>query len=108
MKKYSVLFIALLFAIISNAQTTLRAVIKNAKTNEPLIGATASIIGTAQGAVSDTSGTVMLNNIPDGKQTIKFSYVGYEPKLDTLNFPLLQDQPLVILLMPTGKGEGQE
>jgi len=108
MKKYSVLFIALLFAIISNAQTTLRAVIKDAKTNEPLIGATASIIGTAQGAISDTSGTVILNNIPDGKQTIKFSYVGYETRLDTLNFPLLQEQPLVILLMPTGKGEGQE
>jgi len=108
MKKYFVLFIALLFAIISNAQTTLRAIIKDAKTNEPLIGATASIIGTAQGAVSDTSGTVILNNIPDGKQTIKFSYVGYEPRLDTLNFSLLQDHSLVILLMPTGKGEGQE
>ena len=108
MKKFSVLFAALLFAIISHAQNTLRAVIKDAKTNEPLIGATASIIATAHGAVSDTSGTVMLNNIPDGKQIIKFSYVGYETRFDTLSFPLLQEQLLVILLMPTGKGDGQE
>jgi len=108
MKKYFVLFIALLFTIISHAQNTFRAVIKDAKIQEPLIGATASIISTTQGAVSDTSGTVILSNIPNGTQVIKFSYVGYEPRLDTLNFPLLQNQPLVILLMPTGKGEGQE
>jgi len=108
MKKYFVLSIALLFAIISHAQNTLRAVIKDAKTQEPLIGATASITATAQGAVSDTSGTVTLSNIPDGKQTIKFTYVGYEPRIDTLDFPLLQEQTLTILLMPAGKGEGQE
>ena len=108
MKKYFVLSIALLFAIISHAQNTLRAVIKDAKTQEPLIGATASITATAQGAVSDTSGTVILSNIPDGKQTIKFTYVGYEPRIDTLDFPLLQEQTLTILLMPAGKGEGQE
>ena len=108
MKKYFVLSIALLLAIISHAQNTLRAVIKDAKTQEPLIGATASITATAQGAVSDTSGTVILSNIPDGKQTIKFTYVGYEPRIDTLSFPLLQEQTLTILLMPAGKGEGQE
>jgi len=108
MKKYFVLSIALLFAIISHAQSTLRAVIKDAKTQEPLIGATASIAATAQGAVSDTSGTVILSNIPDGKQTIKFTYVGYEPRIDTLDFPLLQEQTLTILLMPAGKGKGQE
>jgi len=108
MKKYFVLSIALLFAIISHAQNTLRAVIKDAKTQEPLIGATASITATAQGAVSDTSGTVILSNIPDGKQTIKFTYVGYEPRIDTLDFPLLQEQTLTILLMPAGKGKGQE
>lgn len=108
MKKYFVLFIALLFAIISHAQNTLRAVIKDAKTQEPLIGATASIISTTQGAVSDTSGTVILSNIPNGTQVIKFSYVGYEPRIDTLSFPLVQENPLLILLMPAGKGEGQE
>jgi len=108
MKKLIVLFIALAYTTISYAQNTLRATIKDAKTKETLIGATGSLAGTTNGTASDTSGMLILHNIPDGKQIIKFSYVGYETRLDTLGFPLTSGEPLIILLKTAGEGEGQE
>lgn len=108
MKKLIVLFIALLYTTTLYAQNTFKAVIKDGKTKETLIGATATLQGTTIGAASDTSGLITLSKIPDGRQVIKFSYVGYEARLDTLTFPLVQTQPILILLQAAGKGEGEE
>ncbi|HTH82770.1 MAG TPA: TonB-dependent receptor, partial [Mucilaginibacter sp.] len=102
------LFIALLYTSFAYSQNIFRAFIKDAKTDEVLIGATAFLTGTNFGASSDTSGIVTLKNIPSGKQVIKFSYIGYETRLDTLTFPLTQTTSMLILLEPAGKGEGQE
>lgn len=108
MKKITLLFIALLSTIIAYSQNPFKAIIRDAKTNEALIGATASILGTSIGAASDTAGLVTLLNIPNGKQIIQFRFVGYETLLDTLTFPLVQTQPILILLKAEGKGEGKE
>jgi outer membrane receptor for ferrienterochelin and colicins len=108
MKKIIVLIMALLSTGIAYAQNTYKAIIKDAKTNETLIGATASLQGTTIGASSDTTGLVTLTKIPDGKQVLRFSYVGYETRLDTLTFPLTQTRPMLILLQSPGKGESQE
>jgi iron complex outermembrane receptor protein len=108
MKKITVLTIALLCTTIAYSQNIYKAIIKDAKTNETLIGATASLQGTAIGASSDTAGLVILTKIPNGKQIIRFSYVGYETRLDTLTFPIAQNSPMLILLQAAGKGEGQE
>ncbi|MGI4020687.1 MAG: TonB-dependent receptor [Janthinobacterium lividum] len=108
MKNLSVLLIALLYTTITFSQNTFKAVIKNAKTTEVLISATALLKTSAIGATSDTSGLVILADIPDGQQVIQFSYVGFETRLDTLTFPLKIAQPMVILLQPKGKGEGRE
>lgn len=108
MKKITVLLAALLYTAIAYSQYTFKALIKDAKTNETLIGATAILQGTTKGATSDTSGMITLANIPNGKQVIKFSYIGYETRLDTLTFPLTRTTSMLILLEPAGKGEGQE
>src|ERR1035437_6310993 len=108
MKKITVLTIALLYTVVAYSQNTYKAVIKDAKTSEMLIGATASLQGTAIGASSDTGGLVILTKIPNGKQIIRFSYVGYETRLDTIAFPLAQNSPMLILLQAVGKGEGEE
>jgi outer membrane receptor for ferrienterochelin and colicins len=42
MKKLTVLFIALLYTAIAYSQNTFKAVLKDAATNQPLIGATAT------------------------------------------------------------------
>lgn len=105
MKNFSVLLAALLYTAITYSQNTFKAVIKNAKTNETLIGATALLKTSTIGATSDTSGLVILADIPNGKQVIQFSYVGFETKLDTLIFPLETAQPMLVLLQEKGKGQ---
>lgn len=79
-------------------QNTLTAYIKDANTQEPLIGATALLQNTTNGATSDASGKAILNNIPDGQQTIRFSYVGYEEKIQLINFPRNAHVPITILM----------
>ncbi|MEO3406451.1 TonB-dependent receptor [Mucilaginibacter sp. CAU 1740] len=108
MKKIYVLIIALLYTATAYSQNTFKVIVKDAKTNQPLPGATAGILNTTIGALTDTAGLLTLKNIPDGKQVIRFSYIGFETRLDTLVFPLTQTAPMEILLSPEGKGEGAE
>jgi outer membrane receptor for ferrienterochelin and colicins len=101
MKKLTVLLIALLYTAIAYSQNTFKAILKDAETRQPLIGATATIAGTTIGATTDTSGLVTLTQIADGKQLVRFNYMGYIARQDTITFPLTQTQPMEILLHPT-------
>ncbi|WP_114782412.1 TonB-dependent receptor [Botryobacter ruber] len=103
MKKYISLLLLLMSSTMAYSQNILKAIIRDGETNQPLIGATASVKGTSIGASTDASGTVELRNIPDGRQIIRFSYVGYQDRLDTLTFPLAQTTPLVVQLEPGGE-----
>ncbi|SFG86501.1 TonB-dependent receptor [Pontibacter chinhatensis] len=103
MKKYILVLLGFLGSTMAYSQHTLKAIIKDSETNQPLIGATAAVQGTALGASADASGELELSNIPEGTQVIRFSYIGYEDRLDTLRFPLAQATPLVVLLEPGGE-----
>ena len=70
------------------AQSTFKAYIKDDENKEALIGVTALLVGTSNGVSADINGLVILNNIPDGKQIIRFTFVGYEVRTDTFSFPL--------------------
>lgn len=98
----------LFFAVTTFAQSTYKALIKDAKTNQKLSGATVKIQGTSLQAVADSAGMVTLTNIPAGKQLIHFSYIGYQSKIDTLSFPLVQNTILVVLLEPAEEEEELE
>jgi len=73
------------------AQTsTVRGVILDQQSETPLPGATIQLILPATdqssamiGAMSDINGMFSLQNVPVGRQTIRVSYLGYEPQ--TLN-----------------------
>ena len=86
-------------------QNTFKAIIKDSQTKETLFGATVILQGTTNGAVADENGFVEIKNIPDGKQVIIFSYIGYKEKNYTFYFPLTQTEPLEILL---SGDEGEE
>ncbi|GAB3936205.1 TonB-dependent receptor [Mucilaginibacter myungsuensis] len=105
MKHLLVLLSALLYTCTVYGQNTLKLIIKDAKTNEPLIGATAIIIGTTKGGAADTAGRLQIGNIPNGTHVLQARYVGYETRLDTLTFPLTDAKPLTILLEPEEDGE---
>jgi outer membrane receptor protein involved in Fe transport len=62
------------------AQTgTIKGVIVDSKTHEPLIGTTVIIEGTTNGASANLDGNFVINNIPAGTHTLVASYIGYLP-----------------------------
>lgn len=93
----------LMGSTLAYSQHTLRAIVRDGATKQPLIGATAAVTGTTIGAATDATGVVELTGIPVGTQVIRFSYVGYEDRLDTLNFPLSQTAPIVVLMQQGGE-----
>ncbi|MCC9135103.1 TonB-dependent receptor domain-containing protein [Pontibacter silvestris] len=103
MNKYICVLLLLLSNTMAYSQNMLNAIIKDSETKEPLIGATASINGTTIGAGSNAKGEINLAGIPNGQQVIRYSYVGYEDRLDTLTFPLAQQTPIIVLLQHEGE-----
>jgi iron complex outermembrane receptor protein len=88
MKTYLFLLVALVSCNTVHAQNTFRAIIKDAGTREALAGATATVVGTRDGAVADAGGLVVIKNIPDGRHEIAFSFTGYERHARVFTFPL--------------------
>ena len=77
------------------AQYTFKAIIKDAE-KTPLQGATASIKTLNKSAMADSSGIVILKNIPAGKFEIIFSHVGFIETAITLNFHLRTTASLLL------------
>src|SRR5450759_1844746 len=91
--------ILLFIPLFLNAQNTFKVKVKDSLTNEPLIGSSAVLEGTTNGSSADINGGIVIKNIPDGKQTIVFSYIGYENLELTYIFPLvdtLQEQTIYL------------
>ncbi len=108
MKKILLLLAVLFYTASTYAQHTFKAIVKDAKTNQPLAGATVKIPQLSRATVSDSSGIITLANLPTGQQIIQFSYIGYEKRADTLNFPLEQSSPMLILLYAAAAEEELE
>ncbi|WP_449436689.1 TonB-dependent receptor [Pedobacter steynii] len=108
MKKLIVLVVVLLCTAAAFAQNTYKAVVKDAKRNLPLTGATIKVLGTALRSTSDQTGSVIITGIPSGKQVIQHSYVGFQTKTDTLTFPLAETAPVTVLLEAAEKDEELE
>jgi len=89
---------ALVSTVMAYGQNTLTAYIKDADSKEPLIGASVLLNNTTNGATSDVTGQVVLESIPDGRQTFRFSYVGYTEKVEVITFPRTTTEPITILL----------
>lgn len=103
MQKIILLLLAFIYASLAFGQNTFNAVIKDAVTKEPLIGATALLQGTINGASADINGLVEIKNIPEGKQIILFRFIGYGQRTDTIVFPLVQNSPIEIFLNSEGE-----
>ena len=65
------------------AQATVKGMVVDAGTNEPLIGATVAVQGTTQGAITDVNGGFTLKLAKKGV-TIVFTYLGYKEKTVTI------------------------
>ncbi|MGV8094902.1 MAG: carboxypeptidase-like regulatory domain-containing protein [Mangrovibacterium sp.] len=56
---------------------SLKGRIVEAETSEPLPGATIQVVGSQFGTTSDLNGYYLLEKVPEGKQTIEVSFIGY-------------------------------
>lgn len=82
------------------AQNKFSATLKDAETNESLIGVKVFVNGTQIGGSTDSEGKILLSNIPIGEQEITFSYIGYEQQKITYSFPVSENLVQTILLKP--------
>lgn len=97
MKK--LLLCLLLFgAHLSYGQNSFTVIVKDNDTKEPLIGATAIVEGTTIGASANLDGELTIEGIPNGKQVIVFSFVGYESEEEEFEFPFTGAQPFTMFL----------
>ncbi len=51
----------------------------------PLAGASVVITGTNTGVITGTDGTYSIAGLPEGSYSIRFSFIGYEPQIRTVN-----------------------
>ncbi len=100
------------------AQTgSIRGVIYDKDSKEPLTGANIIVKGSSLGAATDIDGKYLIRNMPVGKQTLVISYIGYNPISEDVavieNRTLEQDfylQPQAIegqTVTVTAQAEGQ-
>lgn len=59
---------------------TLKGLVTDQKTKEPLVGATIMLEGTTSGTITDFDGNYQLNNITPGTYTVRCSFISYETK----------------------------
>jgi outer membrane receptor for ferrienterochelin and colicins len=108
MQKITVLLLATLLAYSAGAQNSLTVVIKDSKTALPLSGASVSLKNSSIGNSTDSNGTVVLTGLPAGKQTLVFSFTGYQTFTREISFPLDQPDIIIIELKTTEEEEMEE
>ncbi|RKD92175.1 TonB-dependent receptor [Mangrovibacterium diazotrophicum] len=92
-RRLALLCLFVSFSIISFAQKgTLKGLVTDLKTKEPLVGATIMLEGTTKGIITDFDGNYELPNIDPGTYTVRCSFISYETKL-TENIVIKAGQP---------------
>ncbi|MBN2088636.1 TonB-dependent receptor [candidate division KSB1 bacterium] len=84
MRKISLqlLMILLLLSITSTvfARGTIRGIISDSLSAERLVGVNVYLVGTALGSATDLEGQYRIVGVPDGRYTLRISYIGYKTK----------------------------
>jgi TonB-dependent SusC/RagA subfamily outer membrane receptor len=96
------------------AQRTITGTIRDAKTNEPVPGATIMVKGTSTGTISEADGTFEIR-VPNENQELEVSYIGYEgqlvavtDKMNVVNILLLENAQQLSEVVITALGIEKE
>lgn len=109
MKQLLLLLIIFLPARVLLAQNTFKAIVEgDEETPETLPGASAIVVGTQISGIADTTGMVTLHNVPNGDQTIDFSYIGYFRMRIRVTFPQPPHTPVTIVKLQSQSEEVSE
>jgi outer membrane receptor for ferrienterochelin and colicins len=98
MKIYLMLFVALAFSMTAFAQNNITIILKDAKSQENIKGATVTLTDLQQASSTNAVGQVNFSDIPDGLHTIEYRFVGYNTKVNSITLPLASNNPVVVLL----------
>jgi len=98
--KILILLTLIIFTNNAQAQNTITAIVKDNETKKILMGANCVLKGTTIGSSADINGKIILQNIPVGKRTLQFSYVGYKTVEKEFEFPLRDTSSVIIFLEP--------
>ncbi len=90
-------------AITASSQNTIKVRVIDGETNEPLIGATASISPT-KGAITDVDGYLEISGTTQDTITVLISYVGYRDLTRQITFPRTNE----IIIFKLTRGEELE
>ncbi len=82
------------------AQNSVKLKVVDGTSKETLVGASALVLETGEGAVSDLYGFIQLTNLKNGEVKIKISFISYQEQITVLNLPLADTIPILIPLLP--------
>lgn len=88
---YATGFAVLFFVSAVRGQCTLTGNVSDSTTNEILAGANVSVVGTSLGAATTIEGKYRITGISNQVYDVKFSYIGYETKVVTIDFSKSQE-----------------
>ena len=87
--------------IAATSQNTFKAIVHDGKTKQVIYGVNAKIPDLKIGATSDTTGLVIIKNIPNGKFEVEIGHVGYTTLEQIFSFPMKgQPETLDITIDP--------
>jgi outer membrane receptor for ferrienterochelin and colicins len=92
---FSIIIVLISFSL--RAQNTVLFQVSNEE-SEALIGATIVQKGTITGGVTNLDGEYQFTDLPNGQIVFEISFVGYEPKTKSLNFPTDNGKSIAVIL----------
>lgn len=93
--KNTLIIISLFITGTTFAQNTVKFIVSSEKTKENLAGASAFIKLLNIGETANDKGEIVFANIPNGQSEFEFSYSGYDTKIKTLKFPLVNPNEII-------------
>jgi len=87
------------------AQNTFKAKVINDQTKVALTGATATIPVLKIAVSADTSGLIVIPNIPNGKFEIEITYIGFSKSQKVYSFPLQNPEQIIEVSLEPSTGE---
>lgn len=104
MKHIILCLVAYLYASLAMGQNDVKFLIKDEHEKEPLIGANVILKGSTTGSTADLNGLATLRNVPNGKITFAFSYVGYEKIEKIFDFPSENGKTIEVFMEESEEG----
>ncbi len=97
--KLIVYLLLMLLSTVLSAQNSFKAIVKDSKTKQAIIGATAQIASLKVAIASDSNGHIIFKGIPNGKLSMEVSHIGYVQIEQSFYFPFKGNNDTIVFLL---------